>query len=142
MSPEALRIISLQKLLLLLVVSHAFAMVMVGATPPFTILPGRADGDNVITLTCQNSLGETEGTFYLNETVLSSSNFPDFDGTSSQPGEVRFKIERSLEGSYSCGDVNERSNSIQLIGESFSDVNQNSIPCNCMLIFQTVSCVL
>ena len=123
MSPESLSAVSPQKLLLLLVVSHTFATVMVEATPdpPFMMtLLDRGDGDNLIRLTCENiqeSPPVTEGTFYLNDTLLNSENFPDFVDTSSQAGEVRFTIERSLEGSYTCGNENERSIARELIGE-------------------------
>ena len=114
MSPKNYLLL-LQQLLL----HAAFGAVTVMATSnsPFSLEFSRASDDNVITLRCL-SLTAQAGTFYLNETALSTTNFPRFVSTNSgQPGAETFRIDRSMEGIYSCGNVSTKSNSIALIGE-------------------------
>ena len=79
---------------------------------------GRQGDSNVITLRCRNeSAGalEQRTTFFLNNTELTTANYPSFVDQDSLPGEVTFQINRRLEGMYSCGVGEVRSNPTSLI---------------------------
>ena len=73
---------------------------------------------NTVRLSClQNTILVINATFYLNNRVLNSLNYPTFTNTSSQNDSVNFIINQNLEGFYSCGIGSQRSDTVPLIGK-------------------------
>lgn len=90
-----------------------------GSNATFQLSPGNQDG-NAITLKCTNANSgviEQGAIFFLNNTELTSANYPSFMDEDERPGEVTFQINRQLEGMYSCGIGQVRSNHISLISK-------------------------
>ena len=79
----------------------------------------RVKGSNVITLRCRNDSGvlEPRAIFFLNGTELTRANYPSFMDEDGQPGVVTFQINRQLEGMYSCGIGQVRSDPTSLISK-------------------------
>jgi hypothetical protein len=63
--------------------------------------------------------------FFLNDTELTSANYAShkFMDTSTKSGEVTFQINRWLEGMYSCGIGQVRSDTTSLIGKRVHVLN-------------------
>ena len=90
------------------------------AQPPFTLVDSRAVGSNSITLRCRRSSDDTfdrEALYFLNGTRVDS--IDGFVDTSQDPESVVFAISRRLEGEYSCGTENQKSDSLSFIGKKF-----------------------
>ena len=85
----------------------------------FRLRLSRDQDSNIITLTCRNDQQlELQGaTFFLNGSELNPGNYPSFSNQNDQSGVVTFKINRQLEGFYSCGTGQGRSSPRSLIGE-------------------------
>ena len=104
----------------LLLLNAVIALPTVSASPFSLDLRIHRETLNVIHLHCLNISGQslsTSATFYLNNTVVNMANFRSFEATSTQQDMVTFLIKQDLEGNYSCGVGNQRSDSILLIGK-------------------------
>ena len=88
-------------------------------------LTDRATGSNVLTLQCRNDSGalERRAKFFLNNTELTTANYPSFTDQNAQPGVVTFRINRWLEGMYSCGVGQVKSNPVSFIGKCVYGLN-------------------
>ena len=82
-------------------------------------ITNQVKGSNAITLRCQNDSGalEPRAIFLLNGTELTHANYPSFMEEDVQPGVVTFLINRQLEGMYSCGIGQVRSDPTSLISK-------------------------
>lgn len=89
--------------------------------PPFMLVDMRPTATpNLITLQCRRSSDasfESQAMYYLNGSNVNT--VEGFVNLSEEPGTVRFIIQRRLEGEYSCGTLNQRSNSISFIGKLY-----------------------
>ena len=93
------------------------ASLNVSASPLYLSLDRQ---ENVIQLRCSNASGQslsTSAIFYLNNMVLNAGNFDGFVATVMRQDMVIFRIDPKLEGNYSCGVGNQRSNATLLIGK-------------------------
>ena len=81
-----------------------------------TLRHHRNQNNNVITLYCRNEEGRnvTGAMFFLNESVLNRIDYPSF---SNKDNVVTFLINRRLEGRYSCGIGDLRSNNVSFISK-------------------------
>ena len=82
-------------------------------------LTDRDTDNNVLTLQCRNDSGapERRAKFFLNNTELTTANYPSFMDHNAQPDVVTFQINRWLEGMYSCGVGQVKSNPVSFIGK-------------------------
>ena len=88
------------------------------AQAPFTLVDSRATGSNIITLRCRNSDDnfDSQAHYFLNGTRLDS--FDGFEDTDQDSGIVVFLINRRLEGEYSCGTEDQRSDLLSFVGKT------------------------
>lgn len=87
---------------------------------PLNLELTRDINSNVVQLHCVNATGvrlSTRATFYLNNTALNSDVYPSFRATVSESDMVVFLIKPELEGRYTCGTGDQRSNAVLLIGK-------------------------
>ena len=108
-----------------LMIASAFFIQSANATFQLS-LTNRATDSNVITLQCTNDSGvlERRAKFYLNDTELTTANYPRFmNENNEQSGVVTFLINRWLEGMYSCGVGQVKSDPISFIGMCVYDLN-------------------
>lgn len=96
------------------------AMFAQGTSTTFELFLTRNQDSNTITLRCQNSssgLQESQAVFFLNNSDLNPANYPAFRNQESQSGVVTFQLMRQLEGMYSCGVREVKSNPTSLISK-------------------------
>jgi hypothetical protein len=111
-------------IMLQLMITSAF-FIQVGNATFHLSLFNRATGSNVLSLRCRNDSGfpVQRAMFFLNDTELTTANYASFMDASTTPGEVTFQINRWLEGMYSCGIGQVRSDTTSLIGKQVHDLN-------------------
>ena len=85
----------------------------------FSLRQYRDQNGNIITLSCQNSshLNDARAMFFLNNTLLSPQTYAGFFDYSNSVGSVKFLIRPQLEGLYSCGVGELRSDGHPIIGK-------------------------
>ena len=117
----------MKSITIFLVLSIVHLRVSKGIDPPFTLIDSRLlDSRNLITLRCRRS---SDDNFELKALYFrNGSNVDTIDGflnLSDEAGVVKFEMTRALEGEYSCGNLNQRSNTIPLIGKLYVLYSEN-----------------
>ena len=108
----ALKQATVHTLMLLLVIPLATAqslqLVYIGRS-------GRQPGDNRITLECRrNTIAVSSPQIFVQRSDLARQ---PVTNVSNQNGQVTVEVTQDLEGSYSCSDNGDSSNTLELVGE-------------------------